>query len=278
MSLKTELGLFRKWFYSRIQTDQLLGKWGEAMNFRPDRHKCVHKYVDGDTAILFVHGIQGSPCQFHFLTDALPENVSYCNLLLPGHGGDHLSFRHSGFDEWQNAVTSAARYLKSRYKKVYYVGHSMGCLLGLRSVYRDGVNYDGMMLIACPMKLHFTFCYLKHNWLTVFIRNSNNVFLQASVEANSITAKYPWQYFSCVHPYIELMKLIKLVRSEFGDTGCRVIAMHMEKDEIVSRRSLDMLKFVENCDKFVYSGCGHNYFRQIAGEDIIRRLKELIEK
>ena len=247
------------------------------MNFNPDRHKCVMRFVDGDSAVLFVHGIQGSPCQFRFLTDSLPDSVSFVNLLLPGHGADHRSFRRSCFAEWQEAVSAAALELKSRYRKVYFVGHSMGCLLGLRSVYKDGINFDGMLLIACPLKLRFTFRYLTHNYLTVFIRNSKNVFMQASVEANSISAKFPWQYFSCTHPYVELLRLIKLVRAEIRDPGCRLIAAHMAKDEIVSKRSLDILRGIEEADKHIYSGCGHNYFRQIAGEDICRLLSELIQ-
>ena len=38
------------------------------------------------TGILFVHGIQGSPAQFRFLIERLPEDIRVRNLLLSGHG------------------------------------------------------------------------------------------------------------------------------------------------------------------------------------------------
>ena len=40
------------------------------------------------TAVLCVHGIQGSPTQFDWVLDALPEDYHGESILLPGHGGD----------------------------------------------------------------------------------------------------------------------------------------------------------------------------------------------
>ena len=41
---------------------------------------------DLETAFLFVHGIQGSPAQFSFLNERLPEDIRVRNRLLTGHG------------------------------------------------------------------------------------------------------------------------------------------------------------------------------------------------
>ena len=224
--------------------------------------------------MLFVHGIHGSPCQFRFLTDSLPEDVAYHNLLLPGHGGDFRSFRRSGIEDWQKAVHDTANDLKKRYKKVYYVGHSMGCLLGQHAYFADKIAFDGMLLIACPLKLRFTVQYFTRNHLTVLIKNSKNPYMQAAVEANSISAKYPWQYLSCMHPYLELLRLIKRTRLEITESNCRIIAVHMEKDEIVGEKSLNMLP--DTAEKRIYPVCGHNYFTQSAKADMISRLKNLM--
>ena len=38
-------------------------------------------------AVLFVHGILGSPAQFAPFLPLVPQDWSFCNLLLQGHGG-----------------------------------------------------------------------------------------------------------------------------------------------------------------------------------------------
>ena len=38
-------------------------------------------------AVLFVHGILGSPAQFAPFLLLVPQDWSFCNLLLQGHGG-----------------------------------------------------------------------------------------------------------------------------------------------------------------------------------------------
>lgn len=72
-------------------------------------HISEKRYTDGDIAILFVHGIQGSPNQFRFLLERLENNVSYYNLLLPGHGANYLEFRASGVAQWLDSVCCGKR-------------------------------------------------------------------------------------------------------------------------------------------------------------------------
>ena len=77
------------------------------------------------TAVLFVHGIQGSPGQFQFLIEALPAGVEVRNLLLPGHGGSARDFRSSDRAAWLAAVGGEAKRLLEQGRRVVYVGHSM---------------------------------------------------------------------------------------------------------------------------------------------------------
>lgn len=43
-------------------------------------------------AVLFVHGILGSPAQFAPFLPLVPQDWSFCNLLLQGHGGGARDF------------------------------------------------------------------------------------------------------------------------------------------------------------------------------------------
>lgn len=88
---------------------------------------------DAKLAVLFVHGIQGQPKQFQFLTDALPSSVEGRAILLPGHGKTAREFHAVGRADWQAAVRKETEALLAQGKRVLYVGHSMGCLQGSRS-------------------------------------------------------------------------------------------------------------------------------------------------
>ena len=59
-------------------------------------HQPYFRIIDGaDTAILFVHGIVGTPDQFSALLPLVPQEWSCVNLLLPGHGGSVSDFSHT---------------------------------------------------------------------------------------------------------------------------------------------------------------------------------------
>ncbi|MBR6862654.1 MAG: alpha/beta hydrolase [Acidaminococcaceae bacterium] len=101
------------------------------------------------SGFLFVHGIQGHPRQFQFLIDRLPEGTPYRNVLLPGHGADVKAFRRSGREAWQAAVREAAGELRGQCGQLVFVGHSMGCLLGLLSEQAAPGTFSDMLLLCC---------------------------------------------------------------------------------------------------------------------------------
>lgn len=245
------------------------------LQIKEKKHCATARSSSGDTAVLFVHGIQGSPAQFRFLTERLEPEAAFYNLLLPGHGDSVATFRKSGAEEWQACVNEAARKLRSKYKRLIFVGHSMGCLLGLTALREENIRFDGMLLIACPLKLRFTFRYIKHNYLAMVMKNSANPFLKAAREANSVCAAHPWRFLSCVHPYLELLRLMKRTRRALQPLGCTALALHMERDEIVSARSLELLTHVCGIEGETCKECGHNYFTSDVREMMARRLEAM---
>ena len=51
-------------------------------------------------AVLFVHGILGSPAQFAPFLPLVPQDWSFCNLLLQGHGGGARDFSAASMAVW----------------------------------------------------------------------------------------------------------------------------------------------------------------------------------
>ncbi len=178
---------------------------------------------------LFVHGIQGSPAQFQFLIERLPEDVRVRNLLLPGHGADVKAFRRSGREQWLAAVRQAAGELRGQCDRLIFVGHSMGCLLGLETERECPGTFAGMVLLCCPFHIRPTARYLRHSLSAVLpARETGDAFARAAREANSVTAAHPVQYLTCMHPYLELLRLMRTVK---GQTGLRRVLLWPKKKD-----------------------------------------------
>ena len=68
-------------------------------------HSPTFRSIPGsDTAILFIHGIVGTPDHFLDLLPLVPSDWSYANILLPGHGGSVGDFSRSSMALWRRAV------------------------------------------------------------------------------------------------------------------------------------------------------------------------------
>ena len=59
--------------------------------------------------VLFVHGILGSPAQFAPFLPLVPQDWSFCNLLLQGHGGGARDFSAASMAVWREQTRQAFR-------------------------------------------------------------------------------------------------------------------------------------------------------------------------
>ncbi len=231
------------------------------------------------SGFLFVHGIQGHPRQFQFLIDRLPEGTPYRNVLLPGHGADVKAFRRSGREAWQAAVREAAGELRGQCGQLVFVGHSMGCLLGLLSEQAAPGTFSDMLLLCCPFRIRPTYRYFRNNLLTSRpVKPTDDPFVQAAREANGVTAAHPAQYLACAHQYLELLRLMREVRKDCAPPACRITFVFSEKDEIVSPHSVRYARERFGAEPVILPGCGHNWFSIEGKEKIGHKVKLVIEE
>ena len=119
-------------------------------------HSSKIRLVDGaTTAVLFIHGILGTPRHFSHilpLVDHVPENVGYYNLQLPGHGGTVGDFSKSSMEQWKYAAREAFTSLASTHDHVVIVGHSMGTLFALQLATEYPEKVSLLFLIAVPLR------------------------------------------------------------------------------------------------------------------------------
>ena len=228
--------------------------------------------MSDNTALLFVHGIQGSPGQFQFLIDALPAGTEVRNLLLPGHGAGAREFRASGRADWLAAVRRETEDLRAAGKRVLYIGHSMGCLLGLQAAAEEA-PYAGMLLLCCPFRIRITPRYLSNGWHAARpARPGERPDVTAARAANSVRMDRAAEQLTLVHPYAELLRLMAETRRQRPKALPDVRFFFSERDEIVSPRSRGLAAGYAGAEVRVLPGCTHNYFNDEARRTLRRTL------
>lgn len=68
-------------------------------------HSSYIRAVPGSRcAVLFLHGILGTPRHFDFLLESVPADWSVYNMQLDGHGGTLRDFTGSSMTRWQTGL------------------------------------------------------------------------------------------------------------------------------------------------------------------------------
>lgn len=96
-----------------------------------------------DTAVLYIHGILGTPqhfCQFF----PLAAQYSQYSLLLDGHGGDAKVFASTSMARWKTQVDNQIKELLKTHQSILLVAHSMGTLFAISSSIRYARQVKGI--------------------------------------------------------------------------------------------------------------------------------------
>ena len=90
------------------------------------------EHAGGDTGILLLHGVSGSPFEVRDLGARLHRRgYSVYAPELPGHSGDARALARIQRDDYLEAAEALYDVVQQRNKRVYVVGFSMGGTLGL---------------------------------------------------------------------------------------------------------------------------------------------------
>lgn len=242
----------------------------------PD-HSVRSRLSGADTVVLCVHGIQGSPDQFDWLVETIPDRIDHLCILLPGHGKTTREFSAVSWREWLDHVVDVYRDLSSRYSRIIYVGHSMGCLLGIIAA-TETAAWDSMLLLACPLKLRPTIRYFSNNMKSLGRPDLSDPFVCAAWNANSVRANSAFSYLSCLKPYLGLLRLIHMTKAKLNEIPVPMTVLHSEYDEIVSARSLQYFSNCERAKTGILPDSGHFYYTPEAREMVIDSLRSCCDR
>ncbi len=225
-------------------------------------HKEYKRIVpEARAAILFVHGIVGTPNHFANFVSLVPGDVSVYNILLDGHGGSVRDFSHTSMQKWERQVRDAVDELTLSHTEVYIVAHSMGTLFAIdRAIENEAVK--GLFLFAVPLKIAPKPRMVSNLCKVYFdkIKPDDAVALAAKRCYGIAQDKNPFHYVGWLPRYFELFAKAEQTRARLSMLQTPTLSYQSARDELVSGKSANMLKQNASVSVVELQNSGHYYY------------------
>jgi len=247
-------------------------------------HKPYKRIVPGaKTAVLFIHGIVGTPNHFRDLmplVEQVPETWSVHNLLLPGHGGTVEDFSHSSMDTWHSHVFSAFDELAQTHEQVLVVAHSMGTLFAIQLGLEHPKKIPFLFLLAVPMRPGLRWFGIKNVLRVGFdmVRPDRPMEVATQMACGIQTTKRIWKYILWIPRYLELFREIYRVEKSMGELSVSTAAFQSHKDELVTNRSRKVLEKIPQIRIRDLFDSSHFYYTKEDREIVISAFHSLCEE
>lgn len=197
-----------------------------------------HIVPNADTAVLFIHGILGTPRHFDNLIAMLPSSLSVYNVLLDGHGKQAKDFSNTSMAKWEQQINTIVTDLLSSHKHIYIVAHSMGTLFAIEQAIQCE-NVGGLFLLAVPI-IPAPKVQMFRNAFKVYrgnIRIDDRFGIAAKASCSITQSKSPIQYYGWLLRYFELFRKIHATRKALPMLRTPTIAIQSRLDEMVSKKA-----------------------------------------
>lgn len=238
------------------------------------------------TAVLFIHGIVGTPNHFRDLiplVPLVPENWSVYNLLLDGHGKNVRDFSHTSMKKWKAQVRAIFESLTRTHEQVVIVGHSMGTLFAMQLALEWPEKVPLLFLIAVPMRPGVRISGMVRVLRMVFglTREDRPIELATRDVCGVTTTRKLWKYIGWIPRFLELFAEIYRTEKVMGNLTVPCVAYQSEKDELVMNRSRKILEKSGVMEVYNLLNSTHFYYdsgdQRIVQDDFTNRI-ELLKK
>lgn len=195
-------------------------------------------------AVLFVHGILGTPDHFDAFLPAVPENFSVCSLQLDGHKGDVRNFSRSRLRIWREQVFSAAESLLEKHDRLLICAHSMGTLFAIDFSLSHPDRVAGLFLLAVPL------CpapkpYILPGMLRIALDHippTDTWAMRTRKAYGLMPDAHLWHYLGWLPRYGELLIEILRIRRRMNRLTTPCCALHSDRDELLRRKPSRLLR------------------------------------
>jgi carboxylesterase len=182
----------------------------------------------GETGVLLLHGLSGTPDEVKPLGDYLASRgFSTLAPWLKGHGTSPEDLAKTTWRDWVESAQEALEELKGRCSKIFVAGLSMGALAALHLARHHSVA--GLVSLAAPLKISD----FRFNGIAFFR------FLQWRTSQLTGGILDPQAPPHQTYPYVatrslyELKKFMEIVRGELSTITAPALVAHGLKDAMV---------------------------------------------
>ena len=241
-----------------------------------DHSTYIREVPGSDTAVLMIHGILGTPRHFDMLLPEVPASWSVYNLLLPGHGSDAAAFGRSSMALWRGAAQDLFDTLCGKYRRILLVGHSMGSLFSISMAIARPEKVAGLFLLAVPLRV-FMKPVMAVNALRVTFGLVREEDPRQTASRDSCSVKTTlklWQYLAWIPRFTELFREMAKTRKILPLLNVPATAIQSGDDELVSRRSEELLRKNPVIRAISLPGSGHYYYPPADRAVILEKFRE----
>ncbi|MBQ8238202.1 MAG: alpha/beta fold hydrolase [Oscillospiraceae bacterium] len=229
------------------------------------KHQEIIRIVPGaKTAVLFLHGIVGTPNHFVGgvpITQWVPEDWSFHNLLLPGHGKTVEDFAASNMKQWRCAARRAFCSLAKTHERVYIVAHSMGTLFAMELAVDFPDKIPALFLLGVPLRPHVAPSAI-NGALRLALGMLRPGYPECAIEeaCGTTPTEKLWKYIPWLPRFLELFAQIARTEKKLDRLTVPTVAYQSRKDELVNGLSARALRkypvdvrILEESTHFYYS-------------------------
>jgi len=243
-------------------------------------HADYKRIVAGaDTAVLFIHGILGTPNHFRELIpleQLVPEDYSVYNILLDGHGGNVDDFSNSSMTLWRRQVKNAFLELARTHDWVVIATHSMGTLFAIQLGIEFSEKIPFLFLLGVPLRPWMRFSMARDCLRMAFGKLPDGSVLH---KATGISPSPKiWKYIRWIPRYLELFREIALTERMIKGLKIPCTAYQSGRDELVANLTTGILKKMGVMSVHHLPNSTHFSYTESDAEqvcaDFVRQLKE----
>lgn len=232
---------------------------------------------NSNIAILFIHGIVGTPNHFNEFVSLVPQSISVYNLLLDGHGKEVKDFSKTSMKKWEAQVASVVEELSLTHEKIYIFAHSLGTLLAIDQAIKSKKVFK-LFLLAVPLRLSLK-PKMASNSLKVYFDkiSSDDYEALAAKKCYGIKKdKNPFHYIGWIPRFLELFAKIRKTRQVVNLLNTNCLVFQSKNDEMVSRSSKKYFENKPNVLVKELKKSGHYYYDKEDFEFLISEFNKML--
>mgnify|MGYP002522081908 CR=1 FL=1 len=228
-------------------------------------------------AVLFIHGILGTPNHFAPFVPLVPSGWSICNIKLKGHCGGVKDFSRATMAEWKSQVQYALAELLKEHDRIIIAAHSMGTLFAIQEAIKNPVAE--LFLLNVPLRIRVTPQLFQTAWKIWWEKNDpDDERLLAAQTAYSIERdRHILRYFGWLPRYLELFAEIRETRKLVEKLSVPSHIYFSVQDEMVSPKSHMLLEDNAFVTVKTLKKSGHFYYSPDDRSLLIEDFREMIQ-